>query len=65
MHRHEFDDDDNLVHADVVKIGFCPECGNIMLVLALNDRDIAIAHLQSAQIDSMIADLQSIRHRIN
>jgi hypothetical protein len=65
FHEHEDIGDDGIYDADTIKIGFCPDCGMTVIVLGDRDRDVAVAHIKLDVLDGMIADLQSIRHRLS
>jgi len=65
LHEHESDDDDDIFDAEVVKVGFCPDCGTTVIVLGDTEADVAVAHLTGPVIDQLIIDLQSIRYRMN
>jgi hypothetical protein len=56
---------DDIFDAEVVKIGFCPDCGTTVIVLGDYEADVAVAHLTNPVLDQLIIDLQSIRHRMS
>jgi len=66
VHQHEDDDDDDgIFDAEVVKVGFCPDCGTTVIVLGDYEADVAVAHLTNPVLDQLIIDLQSIRYRMS
>ena len=65
-HMHEDVVTDDIFDADVLKVGFCPDCGTVVVVLGDYETDVAVAHLTNPVLDQLIiADLQSIRHRMS
>lgn len=56
---------EDIFDATVVKLGFCPDCGTVVLVMGDHDVDVAVAHLKQEVLDALIADMQSIRYRLN
>jgi hypothetical protein len=64
IHQHDDVETSGLFDAEVVKIGFCPDCGTTVIVLGDYERDVAYAHLAPDVLDGMINDLQSIRARL-
>lgn len=58
------DPEGGMYEAEVVKVGFCPECGAVLLTLGDRDTDVAIAHISLPVLDTILADLQSIRQQL-
>ena len=64
IHQHDDVDTKGIFDAEVVKLGFCPDCGTTVIVLGDYQHDVAFAHLAPAVLDNIINDLQSIRARL-
>jgi hypothetical protein len=61
----DYGEPDDIYDAEMVKIAFCPDCDEPVIVLGEEDRVVAVAHLHPDVLDRMIEDLQSIRQQMN